>query len=205
MSYKQNTNEMAINNFWHGMHLRMLTSKVLTECFFRIVLYTLSWLMIEPWCQYLNLLKGIFWMFTKCHTFSCCNDTECLTILRLVNKQRRHFLRFRTFSIYSNLDVWTRWKLTFSFHIYTVSQWRVSVLFIFNLMPFIYFISDFYIQGFSIKKSCFTFTSLTYKLEILQKMTSHVIISSFQIIGILRTEWFKTTAADTQPIGHIWS
>ena len=84
------------------------------------------------WCHYLNLLKGIFWMFTKCHTFSCCNGTEYLTILRFVNKQKRHFLRFRTFSTYSNLDVWTGFKWIFlidsQFHICTVSQWRVSAL-----------------------------------------------------------------------------
>jgi hypothetical protein len=44
------------------------------------------------------------------------------------------------------------------------------------------------VQGFTQKKYCFTSTSLTYKLEILQKMSIHVIISSFQIIEILRIE-----------------
>ena len=40
-------------------------------------------------------LKCLFCLFTNRHTFSA----GCLTILRFVNKQKRPFVRFRTFSI----------------------------------------------------------------------------------------------------------
>ena len=120
------------------------------------------------------------------------------------------FLIFRTFSTYNNLDVWTGFKWTFWLIISFIFVLSLSdeirlFYFQFNAILFISIISDFYVcTRFYSKKSCFTSTSLTYKLEILQKMSIHVIISSFQIIEILRIEWFKN-AADTLAIGHIWS
>ena len=58
----------------------------------------------------LNLKKGLFCLLTKRHTFS----TENMSILHFVNKQKRPFLPFRTFSTFR--------KLLFSSEYFTINN-----------------------------------------------------------------------------------
>ena len=63
----------------------------------------------------LNLKKGLFCLLTKRHTFS----TEGMSILHFVNKQKRPFLPFRTFSTFR--------KLLFSSEYFTINNknWKI--------------------------------------------------------------------------------
>ena len=85
-------------------------------------------------------------------------------------------------------------------YLYCVSVTSFSP-FIFNLMPFFYFYHIWFLCTRFFYKTNLVLRLHLWPTNFLQKMPSHVIISSFQIIEILRTEWFKTTA-DTLPIGH---